>query len=74
MSPSQDYFAFAMPTHNLTQINVKKTDLLNPDYHVVHPMVRICVLDLTTGKLWNKKDPSRVAVAPFENQRYCQTT
>jgi hypothetical protein len=47
-------------------LTVQGCDDLVPDQHVQHPVVRVHVVDLTTGERWKKSDPTRPALYAAE--------
>jgi WD40 repeat protein len=54
------------PPESILQVTVRKTDELMPDIRIIHPLVRLHIVDLRTGKPMRKSDANRAVVAPNE--------
>ena len=56
------------------KIGVKETGYLQLDPCVVHPFVRVHIIDMNTGKYLAKQDPSKPGVANHESNGLIDTT
>lgn len=55
------------PADSVLSVRIDHTSMLRPHMLLIHPMVRMYVVNLVDGKYWTKSDVNRAVIAPFEN-------